>query len=147
VSSRKSTAAADDVGVIKLVLGPGLRRIEADAGRLGSALRTVKPESDRFPVAVADAVDAASADVRLLQRELGLLKLIRHPALTHAKAGLASLALGLSEFRRSLLSIGPPKSRAAQTAFARASAELLAADRALGCPFGCPQPAVPTRRP
>ncbi len=146
MSSDSPVARADNAGVIRAVLGGGLRRIDRDLDRMGAALRRANPAANYLPVAAIEALDAANAHAGELRKQLTALRLIRHPARSHAIEGLDNLVAGLTRLRRIWVSYAEPSARVSPDernvtqSLGRARAELLAADRALGCPWGCPEP-------
>lgn len=152
MSTNSPAARTDDAGVIKAVLGGGLRRIDSDLDRMGAALRRANPEASYLPVAAIEALDAANAHAGQLRKGLAIIPL-RHPARSHAIAGLDNLVAGLTRLRRIWVAYAEPTGRVSPherevtESLDRARAELLAADRALGCPWGCPEPAPGPKPP
>lgn len=146
MSNQAAARPEDTRSLLAGLIGGGLRKIDGDLDRMGAALRRANPQADYLPIAALDALDAANAHTGQLRKLLNALP-FRHPALSHAIAGLQSLVAGLTALRRRWVAYAEPSARYNPSTernidrlLAHARAELLAADRALGCPWGCPEP-------
>ena len=136
---------------LKQLIDQGMAPVNADLNRLAAALSSTSATSDGLPAAAVQAVRAAHDDavaaytslttandghVRLLQ---GGGQAIR--AFLYLSQGLAALEQALSSNDdATIVSL----TKKAKGLIDSANDELLAADRALGCPYGCRKaPAMP----
>jgi hypothetical protein len=144
-------ARSDNRSLLIGLLQQGYNKIGADLNRIGSAFVGADVDDDGLPQAAHDALGAAITDAQALRDNVRVQVPSGTPGRDHALAGLASFLKGLRAVLEVWVALEEPgpdtvsnvkREREAEEAFPRAQAELLAADRALGCVFGC-QPRKP----
>jgi hypothetical protein len=135
---------------IKELVDPALDRLGADVRRLGKALRRAHGASQTAaPPAAVRATVAARRHVLALRAQLEVLQ-TDHPAKDALIEGLTFYADALGASRQSLATTDPKHGtgfhRLARDRFTRAGKALRAADRALGCVYGCREAKLPKPR-
>lgn len=135
---------------IKELVDPALDRLGADVRRLGKALRRAHGASQTAaPPDAVRATVAARRHVLALMAQLDAL-VTDHPAKQSLIEGLTFYADALAASRRSLATADPKQGtsfhRLARDRFTRAGKALLAADRAMGCVYGCQETKLPKPR-
>ncbi len=141
---------SSEANIVKDLIDRGLGPVHADMDRFSAGLHTMSAASDRPSASAMSALRAASDHAEAARLALrnapGRIYLI--PGGGQAIRGFLYLRDGLAALARGLSSTGAAASRdlaQARSLLARSGSEFLAADRALGCPYGCRKPAVPVR--
>jgi hypothetical protein len=137
--------------IVKDLIDRGMAPIRADLARFAAALGSMSASSEDPSAAAVEAVrsardHAAAAETSLTTANQGHIRLI--PGGAQAIRAFIYLGQGLTVLEQALTS--PNGSTVASLTtkakglIDRANDELLAADRALGCPYGCrPAPLLP----
>jgi hypothetical protein len=136
---------------VKDLIDHGMAPIQADLNRFETALRSMSPTSDGAPAAAIQALrsardDATAAYTSLDTANQGHIRLAQGGA--QALRAFLYLGQGLTFLLQALTSTDASTvaslTTKAKARIAQSNSELLAADRALGCPYGCrPAPAMP----
>lgn len=147
-----SNAAVPDPAVqqLKELLDAGIRRLDGDAQRLSTSLHHLLGKADiAAPPDAVRAVALARIHVQALRVQLEALQ-TDHPAKPKLLAGFAHAADGLAAMKISLAATTSAAARRygriAGERLARADRALLAADRAMGCVYGCRTAPIPKPR-
>jgi hypothetical protein len=138
-----SSAIAQDpiVEQMKQMLDAGMHRLDGDFDRLSAGLHRLAGTT-----AIAAPPDAVRAVALARVHVVGLRKQLEafetdHPAKPKLLAGLGLAADGLAAMRLALAATTAADiqryERVARDRFTRAGRGLLAADRAMGCVYGC----------
>jgi hypothetical protein len=136
---------------VKDLIDRGMAPVQADLNRFESALRSMSATSDLAPPAAIQALRAAQSDANAAYKALdsanqGHIRLAQGGS--QALQAFLYLGQGLGFLVQALTSTDAPTvtrlMAKAKGLIDRSNDELLAADRALGCPYGCrPAPAMP----
>lgn len=134
------------------LIDAGMKPINADLSRFAAALAKLSSASEEAPAAAVQAVHAArehaaAAVASLNAANQGHIRLAQGGS--QAIRAFTYLGQGLGVLEQALTSKDGTTvvnlTKKAKGLIDQANSELLAADRALGCPYGChPAPAMPT---
>jgi hypothetical protein len=139
--------------IVEELIDEGMAPIQADLDQFEAALRTMNATSENPPGAAVKAVRSAHDHAVAAYRSLdaanaGHIRLL--PGGAQALRAFLYLGQGLTILEQALTSKDGSTSVSltvrAKGLIDRANGELLAADRALGCPYGC-RPAPPMPKP
>ena len=142
---------SSEADIVKDLIDQGMGPIRADLQRFAAALSSMGATSEGPPASAIQAVrsargHAAAAEASLNAANSGHIRLAQGGA--QALRAFLYLGQGLTILEQSLTSSNGSTivslTTKAKVLIDQANAELLAADRALGCPYGCrPTPAMP----
>jgi len=140
---------SSEASIVKDLIDSGLRPVHADMDRFSAGLHAMTAASDRPSAPALAALRAASNHAAagrqaLLGAASGHIRLMQGGS--QALRGFLYLSQGLAALAQGLTSTGAAASRdlaEARSLLSRSGSEFYAADRALGCPYGCRKPAVP----
>jgi hypothetical protein len=144
---------SSEANVVKDLIDQGMAPIRADLDRFEAGLRAMSATSEDPPAAAVQAVRAAQAHAATAYASLagansGHIRLLQGGA--QALRAFLYLGQGLTILEQSLTATNGSTivslTTKAKGLIDQANEELLAADRALGCPYGC-RPAPPMPKP
>ncbi len=135
---------SSEANIVKDLIDQGMAPIRADLDRFATALHSMSASSEDPPAAAVQAVrsardHAAAAETALTTANSGHIRLI--PGGAQALRAFLYLGQGLTILEQAITSKDGSTvvslTTKANGLIARANDELLAADHALGCPYGC----------
>ncbi len=145
---------SSEANIVKDLIDQGMGPIRADLDRFAAALGSMGATSEDPPAAALQAVraakgHAAAAEASLNAANSGHIRLAQGGA--QALRAFLYLGQGLTILEQAMTSPNGSTivslTTKAKVLIDQANAELLAADRALGCPYGCrPAPPMPNGR-
>ena len=144
---------SSEANIVKDLIDQGMAPIRADLDRFEAGLRSMSATSEDPPAAAVQAVRAARAHAATAYASLsaansGHIRLMQGGA--QALRAFLYLGQGLTILEQALTSKDGPTivslTTKAKGLIDQANGELYAADRALGCPYGC-RPAPPMPKP
>jgi hypothetical protein len=135
---------ASEANIVEDLINQGMTPIRADLDRLEAALRSMSSTSESAPAAAVQAVRAAQQQAAATYAVLsgansGHIRLLQGGS--QALAAFHYLDQGLTILEQALTSTDGSTivtlTKRAKALIDQANGELYAADRALGCPYGC----------
>ena len=137
---------SSEANLVKDLIDRGLQPVHADMARFTAGLHAMTAASDRPSASAMAALRAASTHAAaghkaLLGANAGHIRLMQGGS--QALRGFLYLDQGLAALARGLTGTGAAASRdlaQARSLLDRSGTEFSAADRALGCPYGCKKP-------
>jgi hypothetical protein len=141
---------SEQANIVKDLIDRGLAPVQADMTRFRGGLAAMTATSERPPASAMTALraardHAAAGHKALLGANQGHIRLMQGGS--QAIRGFLYLNQGLSALISGLSATGATATgqlAAARRLLARSGDEFYAADRALGCPYGCHKPATVT---
>jgi hypothetical protein len=136
------------VNIVKDLIDRGLQPVHADMARFSAGLHAMtaaneKPSAPAMAALRSAANHAAAGHKALLAANSGHIRLVQGGS--QALRGFLYLEQGLAALSRGLTGTGTTASHdlaQARSLLDRSGTEFAAADRAMGCPYGCKKPAV-----
>lgn len=137
---------SSEANIVKDLIDRGLQPVRADMARFRSGMGAMTAASDRPSASAMAALRSASTHAAagrkaLLGANSGHIRLVQGGS--QAIAGFLYLDQGLAALARGLTGTGSTASHdlaQARSLLDRSGAEFAAADRAMGCPYGCKKP-------
>jgi hypothetical protein len=137
---------SSEANIVKDLIDRGLQPVHADMARFSVGLHAMtaaneKPSASAMAALRSASNHAAAGRKALLGANSGHIRLVQGGS--QALGGFLYLDQGLAALARGLAGTGSAASRdlaQARSLLDRSQAEFSAADRALGCPYGCKKP-------
>lgn len=137
---------SSEANIVKDLIDRGLQPVQADMARFSAGLHAMtaaneKPSASAMAALRSAGSHAAAAHKAVLGANSGHIRLVQGGS--QALRGFLYLDQGLAALARGLTGAASTASgdlAQARSLLDRSGAEFAAADRALGCPYGCKKP-------